>query len=577
MSREPIVTRSRADQIVSETSFDEFNNSDNYSDQEQESANEESDYFDEFEITQNNRDLNYMDTSDQDQEIESSDIEINESTSSNTNTLSTVNSNKQSLSSYVWDFFVKLDTKQSQCKHCKRIYSEKTATSSLDRHIQTRHKGLFNDFQQTTLDRYLFTTPYSNEIQQKKITLLIKWIVVNLQAFMLVDNLYFKQFIYELDPRFRLPCRQVVHDNIISTFKSQRDLIKDFIFKLSCNITLTTDIWSSCTMTSFIGITCHFIDDNWVLRHILLDIFEIPSPHTGQVIANAILSLLEEFKLENKILALTSDNASNIILASSLIKDTLANSFLNTSFQHIHCAAHVMNLAVKEGLKLANIHLIKLRSFIRKIRKSVLLIEDLKRISASFYQTFLRPIIDCKTRWNSTFMMIDRALILRINLDSLVDLRNCLKPFNTATEILSKSNYPTIADLRLIISGLRNHLNTYNVIHQSLNLVSFKIKEKLDEYWPIIQETSKIAAFFDPHFKRLVYNEQSIDEILAPIYANLPVNIEATVQPSYISKRRQFIQEYTGTFMPNSTSDSDELVRYWETIPPPEEIFVCDW
>lgn len=131
--------------------------------------------------------------------------------------------------------------------------------------------------------------------------------------------------------------------------------------------------------------------------------------------------------------------------------------------------------------------------------------------------------------------------------------------------------------MRLIISGLRNHLNTYTAIHQSLNLVAFKIKEKLDEYWPIIQETTKVAAFFDPHFKRLVYNEQSVDEILAPIYANLPVNLEATVQPLYISKRRQFIQEYTSAFTPILATDSDELIRYWETISPPEEIFVCDW
>jgi hypothetical protein len=88
-------------------------------------------------------------------------------------------------------------------------------------------------------------------------------------------------------------------------------------------------------MTSFMAVTCHFIDNNWVLRHILLDIFEIPSPHTGQAIADAILLLLNEFNLESKVLALTSDNASNIILASSLIKDALVNNFLNTSFQHI--------------------------------------------------------------------------------------------------------------------------------------------------------------------------------------------------------------------------------------------------
>ncbi|CAG8854211.1 37142_t:CDS:2, partial [Gigaspora margarita] len=120
--------------------------------------------------------------------------------------------------------------------------------------------------------------------------------------------------------------------------------------------TLITDIWSSCTMTSFITITCHFIDENWNLCHLLLDVFEIPSPYT----------------------ALTSNNASNIVLASSIVQDTLTNNFANTSFQHIQCAAHIMNLAVKKGLNIANRYLIKLCYFIKKIRKFPLLIEDLK-------------------------------------------------------------------------------------------------------------------------------------------------------------------------------------------------------
>ncbi|CAG8838997.1 8178_t:CDS:2, partial [Gigaspora margarita] len=127
------------------------------------------------------------------------------------------------------------------------------------------------------------------------------------------------------------------------------------------------------------------------------------------------------------------------------------------------------------------------------------------------------------------------------------ELHNCLKPFNIATEILSKSNYPTIANLHLIISGLFNHLNTFYSNYQDMNLV------------PIMQEASKIAAFFDLHFKQIVYSEDPADEILASIRANLLANSESIVQPSYISKRIQFIQDYNRTSILSTTSDTDEL------------------
>ncbi|CAG8583299.1 20434_t:CDS:2, partial [Racocetra persica] len=123
--------------------------------------------------------------------------------------------------------------------------------------------------------------------------------------------------------------------------------------------------------------------------------------------------------------------------------------------------------------------------------------------------------------------------------------------------ILSKSNYPTIADLCLIISGLFNHLNAFNSDYQDMNAVVSKIREKLDEYWPIMQEANKIAAFFDLHFKQIVYSENSANKILASICANLPVNSESIVQPPHISKH--------------------ELTQYWEIIAPPEETSVCDW
>ncbi|CAG8729420.1 21320_t:CDS:2, partial [Racocetra persica] len=455
MNHDPIVTHSKANSNIDESSSDSLDSS-------------SSNNLTEFEQDQDIKNLDNLTEFERNQEDESFDTEMYDNLSiSHNNENSTENipitySNKQQ-SSHVWKFFIVLATKQRKCNHCKRIFSNKTATSTLDQHIQIQHIGLYNNFCQTALDHYRRPKPYPYNIQEKKIALLLKWIVVNLQAFRVVENLHFKQFIFDLDPRFQLPCWQALQNLIISKFELQRTLIKNFIFNLSY--------------------------ENWNLYHLLLDVFEIPSSHTGQIISNIILSLLND-----------------------IIKNTLANNFSNSLFQHIRCAAYIINIAVKKGLKLANRYLIKLRYFIKKIRKSALFIEDLKRITASFDHPFLRPIIDCSTRWNSSFLMIDR---------------------------------------------LFNHLNAFNSNYQDINAVVSKIREKLDEYWPIMQEASKIAAFFDLHFKQIVYSENSANEILASICANLPCI--------------QFLQEYNRTSMLTTTSDLDELTRYWEIIAPPEE------
>ncbi|CAG8746279.1 7925_t:CDS:1, partial [Gigaspora margarita] len=54
---------------------------------------------------------------------------------------------------------------------------------------------------------------------------------------------------------------------------------------------------------------------------IVLDIFQFNSSYTRESIANKVYSLLEEFKIETKVIALTTDNGSNIISAANFLQD----------------------------------------------------------------------------------------------------------------------------------------------------------------------------------------------------------------------------------------------------------------
>ncbi|CAG8767299.1 30248_t:CDS:2 [Gigaspora margarita] len=47
------------------------------------------------------------------------------------------------------------------------------------------------------------------------------------------------------------------------------------------------------------------------------------SSHTGESIANKVYSLLEEFKIETKVIVLTTDNGSNMISAANFLQVNL--------------------------------------------------------------------------------------------------------------------------------------------------------------------------------------------------------------------------------------------------------------
>jgi hypothetical protein len=42
-------------------------------------------------------------------------------------------------------------------------------------------------------------------------------------------------------------------------------------------------------MISFLGITCHWIDDNWMLQQVLIDFIQLSGPHSGD-------NICEEFE-----------------------------------------------------------------------------------------------------------------------------------------------------------------------------------------------------------------------------------------------------------------------------------------
>lgn len=82
------------------------------------------------------------------------------------------------------------------------------------------------------------------------------------------------------------------------------------------------------------AVTCHYIE-NYEMKSCLLDCCEVSEIHTSENLAEELLKVAREWKIEHKVVCCVTDNAANIVKAIKLLKWT-----------HLPCLAHTINLIV---------------------------------------------------------------------------------------------------------------------------------------------------------------------------------------------------------------------------------------
>jgi hypothetical protein len=75
------------------------------------------------------------------------------------------------------------------------------------------------------------------------------------------------------------------------------------------SIHLQTALWQSPSKQHFISLIGTFVHKSFAYREVLLSFCEFGSQHTGQNIARAIFSILEEYKIISKLTGITTDGA----------------------------------------------------------------------------------------------------------------------------------------------------------------------------------------------------------------------------------------------------------------------------
>ena len=259
----------------------------------------------------------------------------------------TVDMASKETRSSVWKYFsYQEENNTSVCQikagevQCGKVLQGKFATN-LKKHLKNKHKEEFDECEAQEKERgesrrkktapnrgqtTLSTVPPYKKESTRYTTLTQKlavFIGASNVAFSLVENEEFRDLLHELDPRYKVPNRKAICQEIDKVYQQLKERIKS-VLDDSSSISLCADIWSKPGMTaSFLGITAHCFTLNTDNRHTLcIGLKRFPSPHTGARIAELLQTVVDQWCIDSsKLFRVLTDNGSNMVAAFNIIDE----------------------------------------------------------------------------------------------------------------------------------------------------------------------------------------------------------------------------------------------------------------
>ena len=231
-----------------------------------------------------------------------------------------------------------------------------------------------------------------------------------------------------------------------------------------------------------------------------------------------------DLNLERKLFALTVDNCTTNDQMIQLLLDKIDknNLLMGGKLFHMCCTAHILNLIVKQGLSVISGGVAKIRASLAFWIVTLQRREKIKEISHRLNIPCSKELVlDCITRWNSTYLMISVALAYKNVFDRLHQLEaqykclpsesecelprilsNNLKSFYNVIEIFSGTKYPTSNLFFIHICEIRLSLDSWLTCeHDEIRQMAINMIEKFEKYWKYVNGVLTVATILDPSYK----------------------------------------------------------------------------
>src|SRR5262249_13251494 len=158
--------------------------------------------------------------------------------------------------------------------------------------------------------------------------------------------LSFRGFVCLLNPSTKVPSADTIRRDIDKRFGDEKGRVRAMLQDAPGFLSFSMDGWTSPNMRAFLGITVHWIDTDWQMRNLLMDMAPLSGSHTGENMYATFQTACDDFGVMAKLLAITTDSASNNDTLAAHLEAAcqLQHIPFDRNSMHVRCIAHIIHL-----------------------------------------------------------------------------------------------------------------------------------------------------------------------------------------------------------------------------------------
>ncbi|CAF3254775.1 unnamed protein product [Rotaria sp. Silwood2] len=208
-----------------------------------------------------------------------------------------------------------------ECKLCGKLYSDNAgSTGNFHKHMKRKHMSEYDKLKYPDSfvpknDTYDYSENFEDNVIKINQTILKELIVKCNLPPTLVEHTGFRNFLKAVAPKWKPTSSRYFTKTLLpSLMNNSQEKIRKLLDSID-HLSITVDVWIDRRGRSFIGVTGHFLDLNYIPQALLLDFSRLKGPHTGENIRLVTREILEILKIRDKVYRVITDNAASMIKA----------------------------------------------------------------------------------------------------------------------------------------------------------------------------------------------------------------------------------------------------------------------